>query len=402
MTAELSPIPSRHRSDAPLPEARLRAVGEELVTAFRHLVASIPESTPSPTRLARRLGMSRVIVSRLLGSLACNDPLESLQRIPGPESLRVAAAGAATAGSDGPTVARCNVAIEAFAKLIRGDYGTRGSLNAAIGAARPALRASTVASARYQVYKGMRELMGIAAEAWVMTAVLSPSVGDARVLDVVRVDGAVGIDRADPFAAVHVCERPIPGSTRHDLGIDLHDAGPNPAASRETFHDDTIRVHRLAGQPAPLNGAVDLLTAVHERVDLRINAPAALPRLEITITPDVPVRVLLVDVLLHESLASMLRVEVRGNEPRGLDEPRGPRAERPEHRAGTPLAVESMPPGQPPSPRAEWPRQGSLLERIGAELGRGSDRFATHRLRLLHPVPGSRFEVTITPPRLDA
>ena len=43
------------------------------------------------------------------------------------------------------------VAIEAFARLIRGDYGTRGSLNAAIGASRPELRASSEASARYQV-----------------------------------------------------------------------------------------------------------------------------------------------------------------------------------------------------------------------------------------------------------
>jgi hypothetical protein len=402
MTADLSPRPSRHPSDAPLPEDRLQAVGGELVNAFRHLMASIPESTRSPTRLAKRFGMSRVIVSRLLGSLACADPLESLQRIPGPESLRVAAAGAMAAGADAAAVSRCTVAIEAFARLIRGDYGTRGSLNAAIGASRPELRASSEASARYQVYKGMRDLMGVAAEAWVMTAMLAPCVGDARSLEVVRVQGALGIGRADPLAAVHVCERPILGSTFHDIDIDLRDAGPNHAASRETLHDDTTKVHRLASDPAPRNVAVDLLTARRERVDVRTPVEATGPRLAMTITPDVPVRVLLVDVVLHESLASNLRVEIRGNERRGFDDSRGPRAGRPGIGTDTSLATELVRPGASPSPRAEWPQQGRLLERIVAELGHGSDRFTTHRLRLIHPIPGSRFDVTVSPHRPNA
>jgi hypothetical protein len=402
MTADLSPRPSRHPSDAHLPEDRLQAVGEELVNAFRHLMASIPESTRSPTRLAKRFGMSRVIVSRLLGSLACADPLESLQRIPGPESLRVAAAGAMAAGADAAAVSRCTVAIEAFARLIRGDYGTRGSLNAAIGASRPELRASSEASARYQVYKGMRDLMGVAAEAWVMTAMLAPCVGDARSLEVVRVQGALGIGRADPFAAVHLCERPILGSTIHDIDIDLRDAGPNHAAPRETLHDATTKVHRLARHPAPCNVAVDLLTASRERMDVRTPAEAAGPRLEIAITPDVPVRVLLVDVVLHESLASNLRVEIRGDERRGFDEPRGSLAGHPGIGTDKVLATELVRAGESPSSRAEWPQQGRLLERIIAELGRGSDRFTTHRLRLTHPIPGSRFGVTISPHRPDA
>ena len=402
MTADLSPRQPRQSSDARTPEDRLRAVGEDLATAFRHLVASIPQTSTSPTLLARRLGMSRVIVSRLLGSLACADPLESLQRIPGPESLRVAAAGGTAAGADPAAVARCTIAIERFVRLIRDDYGTRGSLNAAIGAARPELRASSQASARYQVYKGMRDLMGVAAEAWVMTAVLAPGVDDERLLEVVRIQGALGIEQADPLAALHVCERPIVGSRRHDLGIDLQGFEPNQPAACETLDDGTARIHRLAGGRAPCNVAVDLLTGSRERMEIPAHARASAPSLEMRITPDVPVRVLLVDVVLHESLSSNLRVQIRGNERRGFDErPESP-ASLAADRGGLPIVTESIGPGTFLSARAEWPQQRSLMERIASALGRWPDRYVSHRLRLIHPIPGSRFDVTIAANRHNA
>lgn len=113
-------------------DARIRPVAEGLSRAMRRLMDSIPGAPLGPTPLSRRLGINRVIASRLQNALACEDAYEVLHRVPGPESLRVVMQAAGRLGVRDDILEDANQAIEDFSQLIRADFGTRGVLNAAI------------------------------------------------------------------------------------------------------------------------------------------------------------------------------------------------------------------------------------------------------------------------------
>ena len=59
-----------------------------LTSAFRRMFAEIPDAPQGPSALAAHLGVSRVLISRTLGAIALVNPLDTLQRVPGPETLR--------------------------------------------------------------------------------------------------------------------------------------------------------------------------------------------------------------------------------------------------------------------------------------------------------------------------
>ena len=67
-------------SDACRLNERVKSVGDDLLATMGDLLEAIPGSPHRPTRLARRLGLSRVILSRVLGAVECEDPSEALER----------------------------------------------------------------------------------------------------------------------------------------------------------------------------------------------------------------------------------------------------------------------------------------------------------------------------------
>ena len=67
------------------PEAGIAA---ELASSLRRLFAEIPDAPHRPSALATHLGVNRVLISRTLGAIALPNPLDMLQRVPGPETLR--------------------------------------------------------------------------------------------------------------------------------------------------------------------------------------------------------------------------------------------------------------------------------------------------------------------------
>ena len=141
MKSTILPIPRMPRSPQ-IPGGTAKTASEALADAHRtgnalaaslgKVLEAIPGGPMRPSALAQRLNVSRVLVSRTLGALASKDPLDALQRLPGPETLRVIVTAAQGAGVPAIRTAAANRDIESFAKLIRDSFGTRGALNAAI------------------------------------------------------------------------------------------------------------------------------------------------------------------------------------------------------------------------------------------------------------------------------
>ena len=64
------------------------SIAAELAASLRRMFAEIPDAPRRPSALATHLGVSRVLISRTLGAIALPNPLDMLQRVPGPETLR--------------------------------------------------------------------------------------------------------------------------------------------------------------------------------------------------------------------------------------------------------------------------------------------------------------------------
>lgn len=396
MTADLTPtLPVDPHSSSP--ESRLRAVGDELVRSLREMLASIPNSPRTPTRLASHLSMSRVILSRVLGSLATPDVLESLQRIPGPESLRAAVAGARAAGANPASSARSLAAIDAFASLIRADYGTRASLNTAIGVLQPSLRAQSEASSRYQIHKGMRDVIGIGAEAWVLTAMVVPSPELRGEIDILRIEGALGIERSNPRANIHLCARGDRAPTAIDAALAMDTFCPHRPARTERITVGDMHLERLAGSHTGRSHLTDLLKASRERTARAGEGVIGRRGLRLGTMPDVPVRALLIDLLVPDGLHTDRGAVVTGHGRRSYDEALTQRPELAAELADATFAMDRAADESSWSTWPEWPQQSLLLDAMTRHLGLEGGRFTHHRFRLAHPIPGYRFETTLAP-----
>lgn len=84
--------------------------------------------------------VDQVLISRILNAVKCDDPLEALQRLPGPESLRGFVTGMGRIGVPATRVKAALRVIDRFDALIRDRYGTPGKLNAAICSHAPSMQ----------------------------------------------------------------------------------------------------------------------------------------------------------------------------------------------------------------------------------------------------------------------
>ncbi|MFZ9882766.1 MAG: hypothetical protein ACO3QC_15355, partial [Phycisphaerales bacterium] len=84
--------------------AEATAVGEALSQALGRVVDSPARVPTGASALSARLKFSRVLISRILNALKREDPLETLQLLPGPESLRTFASGMGRLGVAAPRV----------------------------------------------------------------------------------------------------------------------------------------------------------------------------------------------------------------------------------------------------------------------------------------------------------
>lgn len=387
--------PSKARTERPEVDvdAVVRPIGERLRSSMRGLLASMPDGGSSPTALARSLGVNRVIMSRLLNAMAQDDMYEFLHRVPGPESLRAIAAAAPEHGVAAGDVERAMDAVEAFAELIRGEFGTRGALNAAMLSGRDGLQLRFEQTSRYHIYKGMRQVMGVEAETWVTSMVFVPGAGDEDTVSVTTIQGALGMRRLRSDAEVYFTFGPPfvePGATsdRTRSPVTLEDLYTNAPADLETHTAAGQLIHRFANQSLGKRAIVDMLAVSHDpKGSRRYAAPGKTHRGMVVFT-DIPVRTLICDAIVHRSLFPGSAPEVRFYKPgtRGPADPNDPT--RDIDRVHFSERAESLEGGAERFDVPEIPRYAAMVARVFERIGQDPGEYRVCRLRMTYPVPG--------------
>jgi hypothetical protein len=381
----------------------LESIGNDLRTALLAVVDALPDGPPSPTPLALQLDINRVIASRLLNAIAQPDPYEVLHRVPGPNSLRSIVDAATRFDIARADCDAAHHAIDRFANLIRDRFGTRSALNAAISAQNADLQLRFEASSRYHVYKGMRQVLGVAADVWLTSMIFAPSHAHDDFLDITTIHGALGMRRLRPDANVsftfgppHHAPNDPPQPDRSPVG--LQEFYTNRPATLETHLENGRLVHQLVEDSIGLHAVVDMLAVSHNaRGSLRYATPER-KRGGVALFADIPVKTLVCDALLHKDAFPGAEPEFIAYNPgaRGPANPNDPSRDR--DRIAVPEQIESLGTSANRFDVACLPNYAGMVSRVCRKLGHAQDDFRVYRMQMAYPVHGFQFVMAFDAP----
>ncbi len=181
-------------------EQKISRIGSDLSRTIGTVVTEVDEA--GPVALARRLGVDKVLTSRVLRALRNKDSIAVINLSPGPEPLRRLLRAASQTGVSAKLIGEAEEAVEAFDALIRCDVGGRSALASIISAWLPEARADFELQRKKAAFKAMSQLKGVMARSHILTFMLAPS-RDGRNIDYVWLFGLIGLQRLRPGAPVH-------------------------------------------------------------------------------------------------------------------------------------------------------------------------------------------------------
>lgn len=391
-------------SSANTSSADVLAVGRQLATSIQSLLDALPEVPRRPTAMAKQLGLSRVTCSKLLGALKRPTPFELLEAIPGPESLRVATAAVRELGVDPELVDDAQEAIDAFATLVREHFGTRAALTAALSGRSRKLRARNDQAGRFDVFNGMRRVLGVEAHTWLTAMFLTPTPDDADVIAVTSLQGALGLRRLRPDTQVYfTCGAPYPNPNHapelsvSPISLQEHYTH-EPARLETTMIDGQLR-HRLDQERLGKHAIVDMLTVNHDAHGSRRYAAPDAPLRGVSLFVDVPVRTLVYDAIVHRELfpGCAGQLVVYNAIARGPANPND--ATRRVDQIPVSETVVEVPATAASFTLSEVPNYEKMVSRICRQLGHPLTDFRVHRLQMAYPVNAFQFVIVFDAPR---
>lgn len=391
---------------------RVHKVADALTSSLRGVLGS---HHATGLALEERYGLNRVLCHRLSSALRRADPIAALYQLPGPEPLRRFLDAARTIDANDNPIRHAAAAIDDFEELIRTVGGDRSGLDAIVSNWMPETRTRFESEAKQLVYRGMRQLKGVASDTMLNAAILHPG-ADPNRLDMTVVQGHYALRCVRPDTRLRLSVKSMtanaPGAEVRTIdGKALKD---NPHAAVLTqfgrgaafnievhAQNDTANYMLDWGDAVGLESSCDIVLA-----DVHTNGPRRLrtaddprPRTGIVNTIDIPTRLFVCDLLLHQDAYPDWTPNVRvletgaagiafANDPtRDLDVL--PIQESIEH-LGTGVnrcRIESI------------PNYIELLEHAFASTGQNPSAFRAYRTRIEYPVFGTQiqhlFEVPI-------
>lgn len=378
-------------------------IARALATSLRRVFAEIPDAPQRPSALAAHLSVSRVLISRTLGAIALTNPLDTLQRVPGPETLRGIVEAAVTQGVPQPTADAAIDAIEQFSRIIRDSFGTRSALNAAISANQPDMQRRLELDSRYRVFKGMRELRGVEAATWLSTTFVTRSHDNPDMLSATVLQGFIALRRLrndipvtfafDAIGAVanaHTDAVDVPSST-----LSLEDLYTNKPAVLDVDNVGGKMMYRLRQSGLGKHALTDMLAMVRVPAWRSRFARPERPLVGPFAQPTAPVKLLVFDLLAPAGTFTEESplLSVYAPSMRGAANPND--AWRDIDRAAVPETVEIYKPGEQSFEMPEIPNYRRMLTRVAGEMRQDLDALQLYRVRMAYPVFGFQFVISL-------
>jgi hypothetical protein len=397
----------------------IATIGRDLAASFGALLATLPGAPQPAGQLAQLLKVDKALAVRLLAAVRKKDPLATAHVIPGPDPLSRVVKAAERKGVPAQVLRTTADAISAFRTLIKVHGGDRSGLDAIIAASLPGTRAKYETVAKQSMYRGARQLKGVAADAVLYTVFAHPSQDAAR-HDVVCIEGFFGLRRVRPEANLKLGTRsqistPIPGvsgpltldglpvdrfeglllrdfcSDPH-VGVTVHCCGNNAIFTLDWRDDVGWSLAR------------DVVKAELRRSVLRRQrAPDdARPKAGFVYPIAVPTRVFICDLLLHDEVYPGADPRLRILELGDLGYAEVNDETRDMDVLDVLERVEPLGRGVTSFRAAEIRRYSELLEHVCARLHWDGSQFRGYRTRIDYPIFGSQVQLALDVPLAPA
>lgn len=392
-------------------EVQIAHTGEELLAGLSAVLEAIPEGPQGPQMLARRLGVDKVLTSRVLKAMRSPDPMSVIHRIPGPDPLRRLLKGVAKQGVSAQLINRAQSAVDQFEHLIRNEIGDRSALDTIVSAWVPEARREFQLRRKQSAFKAMSQLKGAQGQSIVATVILNPS-DDGKHIDIVWISGIIGVHRLRPGASVKLVTRRIgrADDVRRPQALDGSPITEHQHVQLADFCSDPLPVlnveqvgevvhYALAEDGFGPKTAVDLLFAEVNLNEIKRTVPRGSGRKAYVFAEvSTPVKVLQFDVFVHDDLYQASEPSVRvydtafdgiadvNNRARDIDQ------------LDMTEPVESLGKGLGRFRSSDVPRYSELMRTAFESLQWSADNFRGYRCRVDYPIYGTQVTLVFDPP----
>lgn len=331
--AQTTPPSSTHTPEAMLEhkqtsmdglERRINDAGEALLTGFVRVLDQIPGGDSGPQRLAKELGIDKVLASRMLKAVRAPDAMSVVHRVPGPEPMRRVIKASSKLGVNPDDIKQAGQAIDHFETLIRTEIGDRSALEAILSAWVPEARREFELRRKQSAFRAMSQLKGAQAQVYAEAAIFWPS-SDGEHLDIVWIKSVIGLQRLRPGMRVKfTSQRKVEdGSERQTYtlagepvdGFDsatLADYCSSPAPKLQVQHAGESMHYLLEPGGFGAHSAIDLVTCEVNRAEMPRYIPRSRGRKAWASSDiNIPSRRMQFDVLLHKDLYTDAYPELR-------------------------------------------------------------------------------------------
>lgn len=394
-------------------EARAAALGRKLADRVSHVVGALPTQPQGPVLLAKAVGVDKVLTSRLLRAAASRDPIAVLQLMPGPDPLRGFATAAGKKGVPTNLVKDLIESADDFDAMIRVEAGDRGGFDAILASWLPEARAEFELRRKQAVFRAMSQLKGIAADAYVASAMIAPNPDGAH-LDVVWTFGYMGLQRLRPNAPFKLVSRRVSAPhapndakpPRHPLTLDGHESegiegllirgyctSPLPPLS-VTRAGDSMH-YALADDLFGPRSLRDLVFCEVNLAELPRAIPATPKRKRFVYTDiSTPASLLVFDLLLHKDIrgpsdAGLLIYDTGAQGTANVNDPA-----RDVDRLDLSESIASLGSGLAKTRISEAPWYTAHLQTICEKRGWNPGDFHPYRTRIDYPLYGTQIALT--------
>ena len=392
-------------------EVQIARTGEELLAGLSAVLEAIPDGPQGPQMLARRLGVDKVLTSRVLKAMRSPDPMSVIHRIPGPDPLRRLLKGVAKQGVSAMLMTRAQSAVDQFEHLIRNEIGDRSALDTIVSAWVPEARREFQLRRKQSAFKAMSQLKGAQGQTIVATVMLHPS-GDGEHIDVVWISGIIGVHRLRPGAGVKLVTRRIgrADDVRRPRGLDgspitehqhvqLAEFCSTPLPHLNVEQVGEVVHYTLAEDGFGPRTAVDLIFAEVNYNEIKRTVPAGSGRKAYVFAEvSTPVKVMHFDVLVHDDIYPDAHPSVRvydtvfdgiadvNNRARDIDQ------------LDMTEPVERLGKGLGRFRSSDVPRYSELMRTAFDSLKWDAEHFRGYRCRVEYPIYGTQVTLVFDPP----
>ncbi len=188
-------------------EIQINAAGKDLLDGLARVIGQVPGGDAGPQRLAKELGIDKVLASRILKAIRAPDPMSVVHRVPGPEPMRRLLKASSKLGVNPEDLIAAHSAVDRFESLIRTEIGDRSALDAILSTWVPEARREFELRRKQAAFRAMSQLKGAQADVYAEAVIIYPSKTDPDQLDIVWIKSIVGLYRLRPGVTVKFTSR---------------------------------------------------------------------------------------------------------------------------------------------------------------------------------------------------